>query len=307
MAATRKVGFFEAVFACWGAGTVLLALLLAFGFEVQFLDASAWAAAVCGAVAGLYLVSTLTYRILNPSSRSKAKRAKASAPAIPPGLVHRLDARAERRIKAHGEDLARRKRKLRKAGDYSGVEADAWKAEQDAYIERTLLGGVRGELKALIIRRSGLVGRWRARIDEAVEAVERSRASVKGFDFRPGMEGFEYEAFCAEILRRHGWALDNVRDSGDQGVDLVARKGKLVVAIQCKRYRGSVGNAAVQEIVAGKATIGAGVRAAVCSNAPYTKAAQELAEANHVLLLHHDDLPRLEELLKGGPRLQAAA
>jgi restriction system protein len=52
----------------------------------------------------------------------------------------------------------------------------------------------------------------------------------------------------------------------------------------------------VQEVVAGRLHYGADM-AVVVSTAPYTYAARELAASTRVLLLHHDQLANLDELL----------
>ena len=52
----------------------------------------------------------------------------------------------------------------------------------------------------------------------------------------------------------------------------------------------------MQEVVAAKAITGAH-KAVVVTNAGYTNACKELAAANQVLLLHHDDLSTLEAKL----------
>jgi restriction system protein len=101
------------------------------------------------------------------------------------------------------------------------------------------------------------------------------------------MSGPDFEVHCADVLRNAGWEVIRNGRSGDQGVDLIASRPGLRVAIQCKRYAGSVGNKAVQEVFAGMTFEGCD-RAAVVSNAPFTAAAISLARASRVLLI--DDL-----------------
>lgn len=101
--------------------------------------------------------------------------------------------------------------------------------------------------------------------------------------------GHEYEEYCIKILRDGGWEARQTPKSGDQGVDIIAERDGISVAIQCKNYRQPVGNKAVQEVLAGKSYEHADF-AAVVSPAPYTKAARDLASATGVLLLHHEEL-----------------
>ena len=122
----------------------------------------------------------------------------------------------------------------------------------------------------------------------------------RAFSFRADMTGPEFEQNCAAALRSAGWAARTTRGSGDQGVDVIAKKNGIKVAIQCKRYAKPVGNRAVQEALAGKHFINAHW-AAVVSNAAYTQSARDLASASGVRLLHYTDLMNADRLFT--PRL----
>ncbi len=99
------------------------------------------------------------------------------------------------------------------------------------------------------------------------------------------MQGLEYEHAVADYLSEHGYKNVSVtKGSGDYGVDIIAHKGKRKYAVQCKYYSNPVGLAAVQEAVAGKAMYGC-TDAMVVTNSTFTSAAQNLAEANGVILL----------------------
>jgi restriction system protein len=105
------------------------------------------------------------------------------------------------------------------------------------------------------------------------------------------------ERHCAGILARRGWRANLTARSADQGVDVLARKGRVSVVIQCKLYSRPVGNAAVQEVIAGQAFMGA-THAAVVSNQTYTRAARTLAGRTRVLLLSAEDLTRANRLFR---------
>lgn len=66
------------------------------------------------------------------------------------------------------------------------------------------------------------------------------------------MEGVEFEHFLADVFRRKGYMVKLTPASGDYGVDLIIMKGEMKIAVQCKRYSGTVGVSAVQEVFAGK-------------------------------------------------------
>lgn len=110
------------------------------------------------------------------------------------------------------------------------------------------------------------------------------------------LNGMEFEKLCSDILRSLGWHTSMTKGSGDQGIDIIATKENIVVVLQCKRYSGSVGNKAVQEVLGGKEMIKANF-AAVVTNSTYTKSARQLAANSGVMLIHFDQLNRLDEYI----------
>lgn len=108
------------------------------------------------------------------------------------------------------------------------------------------------------------------------------------------MDGRQYEYYCGDILKKCGWLVTVTQGSGDQGVDVIAEKEGLVVAIQCKKHNQPIGNKAIQEIFAGRAHYKAHI-AVVCSSSGYTNSAQQLANSLRVILLSHNDLYNLEK------------
>lgn len=129
-----------------------------------------------------------------------------------------------------------------------------------------------------------------------IEMLAQEKSEKFGeIDFET-MSGAMFEIFCQETLQNTGWSVVRKGGTGDQGVDLIAKREGVVVAIQCKRYSKPVGNKAVQEVEAGRQFEQAH-RAAVVSTADYTPAARQLASSLGVLLLHHEDLERLHEVI----------
>ena len=103
-----------------------------------------------------------------------------------------------------------------------------------------------------------------------------------------GMEGHEFEYFCADLLRRHGFVNVSVTPgSGDQGVDVLAEKEGVKYAVQCKNYASPLSNTPVQEVNAGKTFYRCHV-GVVMTNSTFTPGAMELAEATGVLLWGRD-------------------
>jgi len=129
-------------------------------------------------------------------------------------------------------------------------------------------------------------------------APEKSPATVHS-DFTKrvsqlGMSPYQFEEACAAELRARGWAARATKKSGDQGVDVIAERNGIKVVLQCKLYNGSVGNAAVQEIIAGCAFEKAH-HAAVVTTGQYTASARQLAERCGVKLLTPSSLSLLDE------------
>ncbi|TLU74199.1 restriction endonuclease [Lichenicoccus roseus] len=104
--------------------------------------------------------------------------------------------------------------------------------------------------------------------------------------------GADYEQHCAVLLRKAGWQTVLTAGSGDQGSDILARRRRRVLVVQCKHHARPVGNRAVQEVFAAQRHHDAHL-AAVVSNAGFTRAAQALAATTGVRLLHHRDLGTL--------------
>ena len=60
----------------------------------------------------------------------------------------------------------------------------------------------------------------------------------------------EFEQHVAQIYRKIGFETHLTKHT-DQGVDVIAERGAQRIAIQCKRYGGSVGNDAIQAVFTG--------------------------------------------------------
>ena len=115
----------------------------------------------------------------------------------------------------------------------------------------------------------------------------------KQFEQIDAMDGHEFEAFCAALLLANGFSKAEVtRGSGDNGVDIIAEKGGITYAIQCKRYTSNIGNKAVQEVYSGKSIYQTHV-AAVLTNQFFTPQAIEAAEIHKVLLWDRADLEKM--------------
>lgn len=104
------------------------------------------------------------------------------------------------------------------------------------------------------------------------------------------LNGNEFEGWCADQLELQGWSIQTTPASGDQGVDLLATRDSVIVAIQCKRTIRPMGNSAVQEAFAGMKFYDASM-ACVISSGGFTAAARSLGDKIGVKLIEVDRLP----------------
>jgi len=104
-----------------------------------------------------------------------------------------------------------------------------------------------------------------------------------------------FEKESARLLSDAGFDVDHIGTTGDQGADIMARKGGLSFAIQCKDYSSPVGNGAVQQALSAKAYYQADY-AVVCAPNGFTKSAKSLAATAGVILLTPALLQDLEKL-----------
>ena len=105
-------------------------------------------------------------------------------------------------------------------------------------------------LRKLMPRKNGA-----AKIDETPKkSRKKSRKDTVTMAEVDAMKGYEFEHFCADLLKKNGFRKVSVTPaSGDQGVDIIAVRGTARYAIQCKRYASPLGNKPVQEVYTGKA------------------------------------------------------
>ena len=133
--------------------------------------------------------------------------------------------------------------------------------------------------------------RWREGYLQS-KATQMKNMSITAVD---KMDGHQFENYCAELLRKLGYSkVEVTKGSGDQGVDIIAEKGGVSYAIQCKRYSSVLGNTPVQEVHAGKEVYKCDV-GVVLTNQYFTSGAKELAKATGVLLWDRDELQRMIE------------
>lgn len=103
------------------------------------------------------------------------------------------------------------------------------------------------------------------------------------------MSGEEFEQFLGAFFKRRGYKVSYTAQSGDYGADLILKDGRETIVVQAKRYSGTVGVKAVQEII-GAVRMYEASEAWVVTNNYFTKQAVNLADMNEVYLIDRDQL-----------------
>lgn len=112
-----------------------------------------------------------------------------------------------------------------------------------------------------------------------------------------GMEGHDFEYFCADLLRNRNFEeVEVTKGSGDYGIDILAEKDGITYAIQCKSYASPVGVKAIQEAYSGRDYYDRMV-GVVLTNQYFTAPAVEAAQKLKILLWDRGYLERMMEEL----------
>ena len=104
------------------------------------------------------------------------------------------------------------------------------------------------------------------------------------------IDGYDFELFVSVILENCGFKCDLTTKSKDNGVDILAKKGGIILAVQTKLYYNhSVGNKGVQEVYTAKNFYGAQI-AIVVTNTTFSKPAITMAQKLNVGLIGRKEL-----------------
>lgn len=113
------------------------------------------------------------------------------------------------------------------------------------------------------------------------------------------LENIVYRLFTAYYEGFTDESVYLVGKSGDYGVDVIATSSdEVTYAVQAKAYSGSVGLAAVQQIVAAKAMYHYD-QGMVVTNSFLTKNAHRLARANNITVIEGPELSQMVLKMNG--------
>lgn len=105
--------------------------------------------------------------------------------------------------------------------------------------------------------------------------------------------GLDFEIEIAKLLPFIGFSDISIsKASGDQGIDIFAKKEGETFGFQCKKYSSSVGNKAVQEVISGREFYNL-EHAIVITNNVFTTSASELARKANVDLWNRMNIKQI--------------
>lgn len=197
-------------------------------------------------------------------------------------------------ISSYESVLAVKRRQLELAGEYGNVESHKWHSEIGQFIANN--PRMRESILELDAhcQTLGVAFDWAAHLMSFVDKVVKPAQHLP----EPSRsDGIGFERACLASLISAGWQANITKASGDQGVDIIARKDEMSIAVQCKNQNIPVGNGAVQEVHAGK-TFYETDFAVVVSASGFTPSAVQLAQTLGVHLVDSSILNTLDERLR---------
>ena len=209
-------------------------------------------------------------------------------------LVCRAVRAIEHEISKYSEILSVKRRQMEVIGEYGDIDRARWLAETVKFSTRNPVVVNSVNTLQQIDDEFGFGVDW---FDFAAMIVAESVIAVRNLPSVSDGDGIAYERLCATLLENAGWLVRHTPTTGDQGVDLIAKYGRITAAIQCKNTAQPVGNSAVQEVYAGRAFYEASIAIVVSVNG-YTPSAIQLSRRLDVLLVSSDSLLSLHHLVE---------
>lgn len=126
------------------------------------------------------------------------------------------------------------------------------------------------------------------------EKIFKKRRELELLDFHDvdKMSGIEFEDFMEFIFSENGFKVKTTATSGDYGVDLLIYKDEIWTAVQCKRYKDSVGVKAVQEAISGMNFYNC-QKSMVVTSGVFTKNAKIMAQKLGCELVDRENLAKI--------------
>jgi len=209
-------------------------------------------------------------------------------------IVNMAVSTIETEISEYASTLSVKRRQNELRGEYGDIDNARWLIEARKFVTRNPRVSAAIAGLQLLDSSLGLGMDWE---DFTIRVVDRSISPAIDLPGVAPADGIGFEHACAAILEKCGWSVSMTRATGDQGVDLLAKKEDAIVAIQCKNTAQPVGNTAVQEVFAGRAYYEA-TAAVVVSRVGFTPSAIQLANRLAVFLVDSATLVDLDRHLQ---------
>ena len=107
------------------------------------------------------------------------------------------------------------------------------------------------------------------------------------------MTGIEFEHFCKKMLEKIGFRVETTKTSGDGGIDLIAYSSQAFISgkyiVQCKRYKGSVGEPVIRDLYGVVMSENAN-KGILITTGTFTSSAINFANGKPIELIDHDKL-----------------
>lgn len=94
------------------------------------------------------------------------------------------------------------------------------------------------------------------------------------------MTGYEFEDFIEKLFKKMRYRVRNIKHSGDEGVDLMAYKGRERISIQTKRWKNGLARSREVQIVLGTLVSKKATRSIIITTSRFTRQAVKLAKRN---------------------------
>ena len=130
------------------------------------------------------------------------------------------------------------------------------------------------ERKRLEIQREAEYARQAA--ERARQAADRAERR-KRIDHWQAVRGIQFERELAALYRHLGYDVQSTPKSGDQGIDLILRKGGSTTIVQCKGQKGPASPAVVRELYGSFAAFQGAQHAILACNGGFTQGVYEFA------------------------------
>lgn len=110
------------------------------------------------------------------------------------------------------------------------------------------------------------------------------------------MDGYEFEEFIANLLKKMGFKVEITPLSGDKGVDIIAYSDKPIIKgkylIQCKNWSGKIGEPAIRDLY-GVVLSNNANKGVLITNSFFTQQAVDFADGKNIELINGDVLNEL--------------